>query len=465
MTNENWLIYPTVDLFVYDLADGIGQSEDKISQNRQQFWQKIYGDNLSQPQQTQIAQAETEIGDYIDLLGNKKVAQFESPLDGYAYPVKFGDTYAVQFDLSGKTETDSNQKFAPKEIDCLEWLKSTIVSRFNQPATIGQSWLVWGELTSNQDALKTAKNCYDKLKLVPNAKWDRDLKASGQFLGANFYDLWLPPEDRGKRDRGNISQNYHVLICLFPHSGEASISTTRQTMTKLYPQFLRLFGYRNKVIWAYQQSRQLKSDLKDASRKIQEIVSQLPEQVNAAKVDLKKLQENLVNCLTIFSIYANYIGRLEEQENTIKTNLNNYNKRLETIAERMGNDKNELKFMASFSEFAEEKYVTQVKADNRSLSAGLRLLENAIETVEGIIEIERAKGDRTLNFTIGTVGVGIGSSGVAASIYASQINSPASPQNPMSASQVLILSLLLGIAGGLVSAGVLKWLDRRRSGK
>ncbi|PSB06952.1 hypothetical protein C7B69_23815 [filamentous cyanobacterium Phorm 46] len=121
--------------------------------------------------------------------------------------------------------------------------------------------------------------------------------------------------------------------------------------------------------------------------------------------------------------------------------------------------------MASFSEFAEDKYVTQVKADNRSLSAGLRLLENAIETVEGIIEIERARSDRTLNFTIGTVGVGIGTSGVAATIYASQINSPASPQNPMSASQVLVLSLLLGIAGGLVSAGLLKLLDRIRGGK
>ncbi|MCC3463785.1 MAG: hypothetical protein JGK26_29230 [Microcoleus sp. PH2017_27_LUM_O_A] len=46
--------------------------------------------------------------------------------------------------------------------------------------------------------------------------------------------------------------------------------------------------------------------------------------------------------------------------------------------------------MKSFSDFAEEKYITQVKADNKSLSAGLRLLENAIETVEGIIEIERA---------------------------------------------------------------------------
>lgn len=55
----------------------------------------------------------------------------------------------MQFDLSGKIEPDADNKFAPQEIDCLEWLKSTIISHFSEPATIGQSWLIWGELTAN----------------------------------------------------------------------------------------------------------------------------------------------------------------------------------------------------------------------------------------------------------------------------------------------------------------------------
>jgi acetolactate synthase small subunit len=375
--------------------------------------------------------------------------------------VKIGDTYAAQFDLSGKREPDADKKFAPKEIDCLEWLQQQVISRVNPPATIGQSWLVWGQLTADdQDALTTAKNCYTKLNLLPNPKWERDLKAEGKFFNANFYELWLPPGDRG-----NIGQNYHVLICLFPYNNGQPIGDISNTVAKLYVHLMRLFAFRNKVIWAYTQSRQLKADLKDAARTIQQIVTQLPNQVNAPKVDLKELQQSLVNSLTIFSVYANYISRLEEQENTIKTNLKNYQRRLETIGEKMGNDVEAFKFMVSFSDFAEEKYVWQVEADNRGLSAGLRLLENAIETIEGIIEIERAKSDRTLNFTIGTVGVGIGTSGVAASIYASQIKSPASRENPMSASQVLVLSLLLGIAGGLVSAGLLKLLDRIRGSK
>ncbi|MCC3414019.1 MULTISPECIES: hypothetical protein [unclassified Microcoleus] len=446
MSKENWLIYPTVDLFVYDLADGIGQNEEKISQNRQQFWQKIYGDKISAPQLAKLKQAETETAEYIELLGDKKLTAFESPLDGYAYPVKIGDTYAAQFDLSGKIESDKENTFKPKEIDCLEWLKQQVISRVNPPATIGQSWLVWGQLTANdQDALITAKNCYSKLNLFPNAKWERDLKATGQFKGADFYELWLPPGDRG-----NISQNYHVLICLFPYNNGQAIGDISKTVAKLYVHLMRLFAFRNKVIWAYTQSRQLKADLKDASRTIQDIVQQLPEQVNAPKVDLKELQQSLVNALTIFSVYANYISRLEEQENTIKTNLKNYKRRLETIGKEMGSDAEAFKFMASFSDFAKEKYVWQVAADNRSLSAGLRLLENAIQTIEGIIEIERAKSDRTLNVTIGAVGVGIGTSGVAASVYASQIRSPASPTNPINVNVVFGLSMGLGIVAGAI---------------
>jgi hypothetical protein len=438
MSNENKLIYPTVDLFVYDLAQGMGQDEEKISQNRQLFWQKIYGVQISAAQLEQLKQAETETGDYIELLGNKKVEKFESNLDGYSYPVKLKDTYAALFNFSGEIEIDEDNKFKAKEIDCLESLQKEVISRVNPSATIGQSLLVSGQLTANdQDALKTAQNCYSQLNLVPNAKWERDLKADGQFLGADFYELWLPPGDMGK-----IGQNYHVLICLFPHNSGESFDVTKEKLTKLYPHFLQLFACRNKVIWAYTQSRQFKAELKGYPEKIQQIVDRLPAQVSAPKVDLKELQQSLVNSGTIFSVYDNYIRRLEEKENTIKTNLKNYDKRLKTIGEKMGSDPEAFKFMKSFSDFAQERYVWQVEADNRSLSADLRSLENAIQRIKGISEIERAKIDRALNVTIAAAGVGIATSGVAASVYAGQIKPP---QNPMDANVVFGLSMGVGI--------------------
>ena len=225
---------------------------------------------------------------------------------------------------------------------------------------------------------------------------------------------------------------------------------------------MQLFFSRNKVIWAYTKSRPLKADLEDAARTIQDIVQQLPEQVNAPKVDLKKLQQTLVKSLTIFSEYANYLSRIELQENTIKINLKNYKRRLETIGKNMGNDAEAFKFMVSFSDFAKQKYVWQVAADNRSLTAGLRLLENAIQTIEGIIEIERAKSDRTLNVTIGAVGMGIGISGVVASTYSSQIKSPASPTNPMDVNAVFWSSIGLGILPALIAIVLITIGNRRR---
>ncbi|NJL69157.1 MAG: hypothetical protein HC894_25505 [Microcoleus sp. SM1_3_4] len=337
-------------------------------------------------------------------------------------------------------------------------LKDKIISRVNPPASLGQSWLVWGQLTADdQDVLETAKNCYSKLNLFPNAKWEIDLQTAGKFLGADVYELWCPPGDRG-----NIEQNYHVLICLFPYNNAQQIGDISNKVANLYPHLLQLFLYRNKVISSYTKSRQLKANLKEASRIIKEIFTQLPLQVTAAKFDLKQLQQTLVNCLTICSMYAQHFSALEEQENTIKTHLENYKRRLEIIGKDMGSDAQDFKFMAKFSDFARDKYIWQMEADNRSLSPNLRLLENAIETIEGIIEIERAKSDRALNVTIGAAGVGIATSGVVASTYASQIKSPASDKNTWAANDVFALSIGSGIVLSLVTVILLKIINRKR---
>ena len=79
----------------------------------------------------------------------------------------------------------------------------------------------------------------------------------------------------------------------------------------------------------------------------------------------------------------------------------------------------------------------------------MRLLENAIQTIERIIEIERAKSDRTLNVTIGAVGVGIATSGVYASVYAGQI---AHPKNPMDVNTVFWSSIGWGFLFGALGA-------------
>ena len=142
MTQENLLIYPTVDLFLYDLADGLGQTDSEVNQNRQHFWQKVYGDNLTPELLAKLKIAETN-ANYIDLLGDKLFADFESAVDGYYYPVKLGDTYALQIDSSGNAQPPEKQ-LLPKDIRCLEAIRKEICDRTHgSNATIGQSCLLY----------------------------------------------------------------------------------------------------------------------------------------------------------------------------------------------------------------------------------------------------------------------------------------------------------------------------------
>ncbi|WP_449417791.1 hypothetical protein [Phormidium nigroviride] len=475
MSDPNWLIYPTISLFLYDLAEGLGQSEDKINQNRKLFWQKVYREITEQLLEN-LKKAEEETSGYIELLGDRKFENFVSPLDGYYYPVKMGDTYSLQVDCSGNEEPDTDKKNSPKPVSSLATIQKIINKKVdNQRGTIGQSWLIWGKLAAeDQDPTETAKNCGKKLKLVPDSKWDEHLKAQGKFLGANFYELWLKPSDRG-----TINQNYHVLICLFDYNQEESIAVAGETMTKLYVQFLQLFRFRNKVIWAYHQTRHLKSEMKQSSQLIQEIVNKLPEQVNAPTIDLKKLQQNLVNTLKILSVYAGHLSSLEEQHNTIKSNLTNYQIRLKTIAkldisrnscgasqlfwrsllEPNTNSNQPLDFLESFSDYANEKYLPQIEADRASLSAGLTLLENAIKTIEGIINIEQTKSDRNLNMTVALASTGLATSGVTATLLSTQVSSPQNPNNPMP----LWIAFLLTIASALVVFFVVRYFFNRKT--
>ena len=59
------LIYPTIDLFSYDYAEKLGDDENSINQNRKIFWQRVYGDDLTEAQLEASKQFESENSDYI----------------------------------------------------------------------------------------------------------------------------------------------------------------------------------------------------------------------------------------------------------------------------------------------------------------------------------------------------------------------------------------------------------------
>ena len=100
MININYL---TIDLFLYDLGEGLGEDTTKIKTNRKRFWQRIYP-NITDEKLEDLQTRENSFSTFIKLFDpNDKFIPFaESDLDGYYYPVKIGDTYGLQIDYSGK---------------------------------------------------------------------------------------------------------------------------------------------------------------------------------------------------------------------------------------------------------------------------------------------------------------------------------------------------------------------------
>lgn len=444
MSDNPQIIYPTIDVFQYDLADGLGQSEEKIKQNRQKFWQKL-SPKITPEEAENYAKAESEASPFVELLGDKKYQPFPHPEDGYYYPVKVGDTYALLIDCSGEKEP-RDKKGKGKAIAVLKDIDTMVQAKLHTPPSIGESWLVWGQLPiEGQDRKKTAQDCLKHLSLFADFKWEKDLKGTGEFCGATFYDLWRLPSDRG-----TLAHNRHLVICLFhPHA-------SRDKIKPLLTQFIQLFRFRNKVIWAYGQSRQLKSDMKQAAQVIQTIVKELPKQVQDGAVNLKRLQHYLADTLTILSTYANYLSRLEEQQHTLAANLQNYQRRLDKIAQfDKTNGDRIIEVFREFADYATEKYQPQIESDIASLSAGLRLLENAIKTIEGIINLEQTKSDRALNLTVATVGTGLAVSGVTATVATSYYQPP---ENTARIAFLKSPALWMSLGIGAIAAGAIALL-------
>ncbi|NEO99602.1 MAG: hypothetical protein F6K58_13170 [Symploca sp. SIO2E9] len=451
---NNQLIYPTVDLFLYDLGNGLGQSSKKIAQNRQRFWQRIYQDNLSEQKLTQLQAEEGTFSSYIELLGTQRVEYFKHPLDGYYYPVKLGDTYALQIDCAGKENDQDWEQLST--VEQLEQLKEIVLNHtHNLPGEMGQTWLIWGKLANPSQYPETiAKEYYQALTIVPKPKWQRDCKGKGTFQGATIFELEQPD-----KTPDGFNRNYHIIICLFPYN--QTEEQIEKTIGKLYRHFIRLFHYRNKILWVYEQSRQLKDTLKKTYSTIQKIVNFLPQHLASSYINLNQLQQNLADTLSASYQYETRLVSLHTQISTIETNVKNYQSRIQVMAKADANS--DLTFLERFGEFAQDKYLNQINTDYQTLNASLKSLDNFIKTIEGIINIEKTKNERTLNKTLAIASVGISTASLAASTLTEQAEGivktiPFIPPNQINLwafCSSFLLSLLIGLIGAAITCNCL----------
>ncbi|MEG3841706.1 hypothetical protein QT986_15940, partial [Microcoleus sp. herbarium14] len=245
---------------------------------------------------------------------------------------------------------------------------------------------------------------------------------SGKLFGSPIFEY------------GSISDiaNYrHLLVWLLADK------QTDKDFNTCQAEILDLLFHRNKIIKAFQDSRQIYRELDREYRIIEKNMEILQQQFSRGTVltppQLQEFQEQLKQLFSKAVTYTRLLRKLEDYDNTIVLNLNNYIDILSKICDILGIDKEELSILNNFSRKTAPYVRSQIAGDLGYFRHGTNLIDQAIASIRGIVEIEQARSDRTnqialrdseekeknrddrLESTVQAIGVGLAAGGIAAS--------------------------------------------------
>ncbi|CAC5341940.1 MULTISPECIES: hypothetical protein [Planktothrix] len=492
------LIYPTIDLYLYDLRQGLGQDLATLKENELVFLNKLPPAlqnkiKASPPPEkmeweTEFVQLLTEEGEFTETLNLPP--EYEAKYEGYYYPVQLSDTYALMVDCSVSNRT------SPTDIQEITTLKKIIVDQVlnNQGGSLGQTWLISGTLPSDldikmgsDDVKNLAQKCYN---LLVGKELDCQEKPAGEgkLLGGRFFE-WNPHNlnDTPKKAPYNLKQNNpHVIIILYPNL------TAMENAAELIDHWMQLFCHRHKILWAYVKSRVVKRDLEAKFVEVQSYVKDFKTQ-GYEGYNLSQLSQKVSDADNLFSDYAINLSYLEFQRSTIEVNLDNYRQQLKELVAKVceKNPEYEVKCLEQFHSDARNKYLKQVRKDSENLSAGLKMLEVAVNLIRVNLQVREAKSDRTFQNTLGIVGAGLAAASVTASIsgqfpnvvapvtiikseeaktlveqnLGQVLRSLTIPESALMPFISLFLSLIIGLIGAGLTGLVIRLLGLRNHGK
>jgi hypothetical protein len=325
MTNS--LIYPTIDLYLYDLAQGLGQKPEHLTKNRDNFLNKLPVELRSQvkiPNSDNAQEWDTEFQELsnppqLDFkFSNENAKLFET----YYYPVQLSDTYSLMVDCSVCDRTLSQ----PAKI--ITELKDIILNQLsNQTVTLGQTWLITSQVTpevqTESDFEKLALECYQFL-IGSQDKSINKPQIKGKFLEGRYFE-WNQPNFNVIPSSDNPTtiqpKNSHIIIILYPTVEQA------KKAADFIPSWMRLFCYYHKVLWAYVQSRCVKKLLQTEFAEIQTYIEVFKTK-ELQQSDFKTLESKLEKADHLFSSYGINLSYLQFQYRTIEVNLYNYHEYL-----------------------------------------------------------------------------------------------------------------------------------------
>ncbi|MDJ0578779.1 hypothetical protein [Crocosphaera sp.] len=373
-------------------------------------------------------------------------------LEGFVYPVQLDDSYGLSFSLGFpnpdlqklentriKTRTSILKEFNPNS--CL--LPDSIESNLGQTLII-TAWIDKEQQRLGRKYLKhLADECLEAFFIDKTQCPIFHLE--GDLLGSPIFEYGLIQSKENYR---------HVLVWLFQ---DPATFDKLETASDL---LVDLLFFRNKVIREFHNSRYTYQEIYKEYENVEQSVNKIFTDISSGDlltIDDLKLLKNELKELTKQSVkYAQLLRKLEFRRNSIFIHTDNYNTTIQFIREELElSEPKALAFLEQFSNEYCKTFQAQIQADLSYFVQGTSLLERAIDSIRGIVEIDQAERDRQLQSSISSAGAAITIGGIIASS-----SGQVTPQNPISLSGEKVHPftwfVLLSILAAFIS-GVIGW--------
>ncbi|MFB2836698.1 hypothetical protein [Floridanema evergladense] len=373
------------------------------------------------------------------------------------YPQKISDSYALLINIF-RPEDPSFDNVNLTEIPSFN--PNQCLSLADEKHFLGQTFLITAYLNIPKP---------DKPeKLIPHAE-----KLLNKLLDDKYPDFYEAEKFLDgyilEFSRSRTSQTRVLVLFYFTN-------TTSEQLRKIYFDLPELFLYYHKITHVFQMSRQHYHQLDKLVQNQITSKSQLPD-----SLDLELLKTNLKELLKTAPQYTFQFRTLENAGNTINIHSGNYQRTLKRLQEEVNDN---LEFFNRFVERESQTFALQIQADLNYSKPGAQLLDQAIASIRGLVEIEQAERDRNLQKTIQAVGFSIGAAGIVATsvpYWIKQnpgeilINKPFTSHSLNTFTLVLLLSFFTGLATWVIIsvmingknwiAGVKHWFSSKIGNK
>ncbi|MUG97208.1 hypothetical protein F7734_34705 [Scytonema sp. UIC 10036] len=335
-------------------------------------------------------------------------------IKGFTYPFRLSDSCGFWLNLRRPEDDDDGTRTKDIDIHLLSKLNPDnclILEKSN--LLLGQTLLITAWLPGAKDNqninltpkeyLEIANKCFTSIfnnKILA-------LNYQGELFGSPIFEYGLFSQ---------LDNYQHVLIWLFTNN------TADEQLQQCYQELLDLFFFRTKIVKAFQDSREIYLVLVKSYEEIESFIDNLSQMKESKTLTLKDLKEykNLLKELPQLGLkYTRLLRNLEEHQNTITLHEYNY---LEKLQQIHGITKENLDFFKVFTEKTSSYFQKQIVADLGYFRHSSTLLEQAISSTRGIVEITQAERDRSLEKTIQVLGVGLGAGAIASGVITQQIS-------------------------------------------